>query len=81
MQRIAILKVMTMTDEKTKKKAMEAAADCYGIDSISVDTKEQMITVIGDMDLVTLVKKLKKVGKIDIVSVGPVIEEKKEKKK
>lgn len=31
MQRIAILKVMTMTDEKTKKKAMEAAVDCYGI--------------------------------------------------
>ncbi|KAI8005541.1 hypothetical protein LOK49_LG07G00402 [Camellia lanceoleosa] len=30
-----VLKVMTMTDEKTKKKAIEAAADIFGI--IDVD--------------------------------------------
>ncbi|WOG92474.1 hypothetical protein DCAR_0311743 [Daucus carota subsp. sativus] len=76
-----VLKVMTMTDDKSKKKAMEAAADCYGIDSISVDLKEQKITVIGEMDSVGLVKRLKKVAKVDIISVGPAKEEKKEEKK
>lgn len=33
------------------------------------------------MDTVAVVKKLKKVGKVDIVSVGPAKEEKKEEKK
>ncbi|XP_017240732.2 heavy metal-associated isoprenylated plant protein 39 isoform X1 [Daucus carota subsp. sativus] len=80
-QQKVVLKVMTMTDDKSKKKAMEAAADCYGIDSISVDLKEQKITVIGEMDSVGLVKRLKKVAKVDIISVGPAKEEKKEEKK
>ncbi|KAG5128191.1 hypothetical protein JHK82_029026 [Glycine max] len=33
------------------------------------------------MDAVAVVKKLKKVGKVDIISVGPAKEEKKEEKK
>ncbi|KAJ1391054.1 Heavy metal-associated domain superfamily [Sesbania bispinosa] len=76
-----VLKVLTMIDEKTKKKAIEAAADIYGVDSIAADVKEQKLTVIGEMDTVAVVKKLKKVGKVDIVSVGPAKEEKKEEKK
>lgn len=39
------------------------------------------MTVIGEMDAVAVVKKLKKVGKVDIISVGPAKEEKKEEKK
>lgn len=31
LQQKVVLKVMTMTDDKTKQKAMEAAADIYGI--------------------------------------------------
>ncbi|XP_050386639.1 heavy metal-associated isoprenylated plant protein 39 [Argentina anserina] len=76
-----VLKVLTMTDEKTKKKAIEAAADIFGIDSIAVDLKDQKLTVVGMMDTVAVVKKLKKVGKVDIISVGPAKEEKKEEKK
>ncbi|KAK6925807.1 hypothetical protein RJ641_007526 [Dillenia turbinata] len=76
-----VLKVLTMTDDKTKQKAIEAAADIYGVDSIAADLKEQKLTVIGGMDAVAVVKKLKKVGKVDIVSVGPAKEEKKEEKK
>ncbi|KAL1296408.1 hypothetical protein AAHE18_19G280000 [Arachis hypogaea] len=75
------LKVLTMTDEKTKKKAIEAVADIFGIDSIAVDINEQKITVIGEMDAVAVVKKLKKIGKVDILSVGPAKEEKKEETK
>lgn len=52
-----------------------------GIDSISVDLKEQKITVMGEMDSVALVKRLKRVAKVDIISVGPAKEEKKEEKK
>ncbi|CAI9762417.1 unnamed protein product [Fraxinus pennsylvanica] len=76
-----VLKVLTMTDEKTKQKAIEAAADIYGVDSIAANLQEQKLTVIGEMDAVAVVKKLKKVGKVDILSVGPAKEEKKEEKK
>ncbi|XP_030532987.1 heavy metal-associated isoprenylated plant protein 39-like [Rhodamnia argentea] len=76
-----VLKILTMTDEKTKQKAMEAAADIYGVDSIAADMKDQKLTVIGQMDTVAVAKKLKKLGKVDIISVGPAKEEKKEGKK
>ncbi|KAB2632704.1 hypothetical protein D8674_028951 [Pyrus ussuriensis x Pyrus communis] len=35
---------MTMDDEKTKQKAIEAVADLYGVDSIAADLKEQKLT-------------------------------------
>ncbi|KAD4584880.1 hypothetical protein E3N88_22481 [Mikania micrantha] len=57
-----VLKVLTMTDDKTKQKAIEAAADIYGVDSITAELKDQKLTVIGEMDTVAVVKKLKKVG-------------------
>ncbi|XP_019191571.1 PREDICTED: heavy metal-associated isoprenylated plant protein 39-like [Ipomoea nil] len=76
-----VLKVLTMTDDKTKQKAIEAAADIYGVDSIAADLKEQKLTIIGEMDAVAVVKKLKKVAKVDIISVGPAKEEKIEEKK
>lgn len=56
-------------------------AKCSGVDSIAADLKEQKITIIGEMDIVKIAKKLKKIGKVDIVSVGPAKEEKKEDKK
>jgi hypothetical protein len=52
-----------------------------GIDSITADVKENKMTVIGDMDTVAIAKKLKKLGKVDIVSVGPAKEEKKPEEK
>ncbi|GMY30287.1 heavy metal-associated isoprenylated plant protein 39-like [Fagus crenata] len=69
-----------MNDAKTKQKAMQAVADVYGVNSIEADLKEQMLTIIGQMDTIAIAKKLKKIGKIDIVSVGPNKEEKKEEK-
>ncbi|CAM8971774.1 hypothetical protein QQ045_028470 [Rhodiola kirilowii] len=81
-QQKVVLKVLTMTDDKTKQKAMEAAADINGVDSIAADVKDQKLTVIGVMDAVAVVKKLaKKVGKVDLISVGPAKEEKKEEPK
>ncbi|KAJ6943448.1 heavy metal-associated isoprenylated plant protein 12-like [Populus alba x Populus x berolinensis] len=68
--------MMTMNDEKTKQKAIEAVANIYGVDSIAADLKEQRLTVTGEMDAVAIAKKLKKIGKVDIVSVGPSEQEK-----
>ncbi|KAE8671178.1 actin-depolymerizing factor family protein [Hibiscus syriacus] len=51
------------------------------VDSIAVDVKEQKLTVIGEMDTVAIAKKLKKIGKVEIVTVGPAKEEKKDDKK
>ncbi|XP_048445967.1 heavy metal-associated isoprenylated plant protein 39-like [Pyrus x bretschneideri] len=76
-----VVRIMTMDDEKTKQKAIEAVADLYGVDSIAADLKEQKLTVVGEMDTIAIAKKLKKIGKIDIESVGPAQEEKKEEKK
>jgi hypothetical protein len=39
------------------------------------------MTIIGDMDPVEIAKKLKKFGRIDIVSVGPAKNEKNDDKK
>ncbi|KAF8007863.1 hypothetical protein BT93_K1758 [Corymbia citriodora subsp. variegata] len=72
---------MTMTDDRTKQKAIEAAADIYGfflLISKAADMKDQKLTVIGQMDTVAVVKK---VGKVDIISVGPAKEDKKDDKK
>ncbi|CAL5437397.1 unnamed protein product [Camellia sinensis] len=80
-QQKVVLKIMTMTDEKTKQKAIEAVADIYGVNSIAADLKDQKMTIIGEMDAIAIAKKLKKIGKIDIVSVGPAKEEKKDEKK
>ncbi|XP_072963526.1 heavy metal-associated isoprenylated plant protein 39-like [Typha angustifolia] len=76
-----VLKILAMNDEKTKQKAIEAVADIYGVDSIAADLKEQKMTITGEMDTVAIAKKLRKIGKIDVVSVGPAKEEKKEDKK
>uniref|UniRef100_A0A0D9W7J5 HMA domain-containing protein n=1 Tax=Leersia perrieri TaxID=77586 RepID=A0A0D9W7J5_9ORYZ len=80
-QQKVILKVSTMSDAKVKQKAMETVADIYGIDSIAADHKDQKMTVIGEVDTVKIAKKLKKFGKVDIISVGPAKEEKKDDKK
>ncbi|EYU18239.1 hypothetical protein MIMGU_mgv11b021395mg [Erythranthe guttata] len=66
------MKVLEMKDEKTKKKAIEAAADITGVLSIESDLDAQTLVVIGEMDSVALLKKLKsKVGKIEVLSIGP----------
>jgi hypothetical protein len=52
-----------------------------GIDSVSVDMKDSKLTVIGMVDPVDVVARLRKVGSAAIVSVGPAKEEKKDDKK
>ncbi|KAL2942330.1 Heavy metal-associated isoprenylated plant protein 39 [Bienertia sinuspersici] len=50
------------------------------INSISVDMKERKLTLIGDMDLMKVVSKLRKTYRTEVVSVGPAKEPKRPKK-
>ncbi|KAF3778152.1 hypothetical protein EJ110_NYTH44039 [Nymphaea thermarum] len=80
-QQKVVIKITAMSDVKSKQKSIEAVADIYGVDSIAADVKEHKITVIGEMDPIAIAKKLKKIGTVEIVSVGPAKEEKKDEKK
>ncbi|URE37874.1 heavy metal-associated domain containing protein [Musa troglodytarum] len=66
-------------DDKDKKKAMKAVSSLQGIDSISMDMKDMKLTVIGMVDPIDVVGKLRKHWCADMVSVGPAKEPEKKK--
>ncbi|KQK24043.1 hypothetical protein BRADI_1g77806v3, partial [Brachypodium distachyon] len=71
-----VLRIPTMTDDRSKQRAVHTVARVYGVDSIDVELKENKMTVIGDMDMVVAMKKLRiKFCKVDIELSGPAKEE------
>ncbi|KAK3020217.1 hypothetical protein RJ639_046849 [Escallonia herrerae] len=63
----------------TKGMAVSADQLSQGIESLSIDMKEKKLTVIGDVDPIDVVSKLRKYWRTDILSVGPAKEPEKKK--
>ncbi|XP_044493397.1 heavy metal-associated isoprenylated plant protein 39-like isoform X1 [Mangifera indica] len=73
---------LDLDDGKAKQKALKTVSTLSGIDAISMDLKEKTLTVIGTVDPVNVVSKLRKYWPTDIIFVGPAKEpEKKEEAK
>ncbi|XP_021892070.1 heavy metal-associated isoprenylated plant protein 12-like isoform X1 [Carica papaya] len=74
-----VLKLDLRDDDKSKKKAMQIVTGISGVDSVSVEMKEKKLTVIGEIDVVEVVSKLRKLCHTEIISVGPAKEPEKKK--
>ncbi|CAN4108327.1 unnamed protein product [Withania somnifera] len=69
-------------DVRDKRKALKTVSALPGIDEISMDMKSKKLTIIGTVDPVSVVSKLRKFWPAHIISVGPAKEpEKKEEPK
>ncbi|XP_054788054.1 heavy metal-associated isoprenylated plant protein 39-like [Prosopis cineraria] len=64
-------------DERIKQKAMKTTSGISGVESVNVDMKDKKLTVIGDIDPVNVVRKLRKLCRTEIVSVGAAKESEK----
>ncbi|KAL6320810.1 hypothetical protein AAG906_008810 [Vitis piasezkii] len=70
MEKKKIVLKLEFNDDKTKQKAMKNVCSHSGVESASVDMKEKKLTVVGDVDIIIMVKQLRKLCHTDLVTVG-----------
>ncbi|XP_078447825.1 heavy metal-associated isoprenylated plant protein 39-like isoform X2 [Wolffia australiana] len=75
-----VLKV-DVADDKGKQKAMMAVSVLPGINFLSMNMKEKKMTVMGLVDPIKIIDKLRKHWRAEFVYVGPKEEPKKEEHK
>ncbi|XP_031283591.1 heavy metal-associated isoprenylated plant protein 6-like [Pistacia vera] len=66
-------------DDKIKEKALKTVSGLPGVESIAMDMNDRTLTVIGDIDPLSTVQKLRKLCFTEIVLVGPAKEPKEKK--
>ncbi|KAK4279309.1 hypothetical protein QN277_011107 [Acacia crassicarpa] len=72
---------MELPDDSIKRKAMKFVSGFPGVESVSVDMKDKKLTLTGDVDPESIVGKLRKLCRTEIVSVEEEKEDKKKEKK
>ncbi|XP_078428388.1 heavy metal-associated isoprenylated plant protein 39-like [Wolffia australiana] len=72
-----IVVTVDVADDDEKRKAMMAVSVLPGINYMSMDMKEKKMTVIGTIDPVKVVEKLRKRWNAHIITIGPKEEPKK----
>ncbi|XP_073038917.1 heavy metal-associated isoprenylated plant protein 39-like [Primulina eburnea] len=66
---------LDLADAEDKRRALKTVSTLAGIDEISIDIKGKKLIIIGTVDPVTVVSKLRKKNwPADIISVGPAKE-------
>ncbi|KAI4324959.1 hypothetical protein MLD38_030399 [Melastoma candidum] len=66
----AILKLPDLLDDKDRKKAMKTSSGVSGIDYISVNMEDGVLTATGDFDPIQLLEQLKKLCSVKIVLIN-----------